>query len=214
MHIVEVREARHGELPQAFALRFKRYCELGWIKDSNFPDQQETDKYDAHSAHFVAIENGCVKGYVRLILSGHGLFPMEEEFGQPLPEHLGILPSESFRPGEVSRFIVEKNGLPSHSIAQGLLQTLIRYSVHHGVTHWYQALDSFAFRLVKSWHFLFREYAPRKFYMGSQTVPTVLPAQRFLNEMCVYDREKYLFFSRDIPADQVVLEAQKAYFTR
>jgi len=213
MHSVEIREARFGELSQAFALRFKRYRELGWITDADFPDGKETDKYDAHSVHFVAIEGDCIKGYVRLILSGHGLLPMEEEFGQPLPEHLGIRDGEAFIPGEVSRFIVEKNGLPTHSVAQGLLQALIRHSTHCGVTHWYQALDRLAFRLVKSWHFLFCEYAPRKFYMGSQTVPTVLPAQRFLDEMREYDCEKYRFFSRDIPADQIVLEAQKAYHT-
>jgi N-acyl-L-homoserine lactone synthetase len=214
MNSVEIREARPGELSQAFALRFRRYRELGWIKDGDCPDGQETDKYDAHSVHFVAVEDGHVKGYVRLILSGHGLLPMEEEFGQPLPNHLGLQDGEGFCPGEVSRFIVEKNGTPIHAMAQGLLQVLIRYSIHHGVTHWYQALDRLAFRLVKSWHFLFCEYAPRKFYMGSQTVPTVLPAQRFLNEMREYDQEKYNFFSQDIPPDQIVLEAQKAYLTR
>lgn len=213
MSSVEIREARPRELSQTFALRFRRYSELGWINESNSLNGQETDKYDAHSAHFVAVEAGVVKGYVRLILSGHGLMPMEEEFGQPLPEHLGIQDGDHFVPGEVSRFIVERNGTPVHSMAQGLLQVLIRYSVHHGVTHWYQALDRLAFRLVKSWHFLFCEYAPRKVYMGSQTVPTVLPARRFLDEMRQYDLGKYLFFSRDLPANQIVLEAQKAYHT-
>lgn len=215
MNNVEIREAQSCELLDVFALRYQRYLELGWINESDFPTRQERDQYDAHSVHFVAMVNGHIKGCVRIILSGHGLLPMEKEFSSPSKEHLELANGEAFLPVEVSRFIVEQNnGLPRHALSLGLLHAVIRYSVHRGITHWYQAMDRLAFRLVRSWHFQFREYAPRKCYMGSVTVPTVLKAQKFFEQMKEYDKAKYHFFARDIPPHRIAIEAEKAYCAR
>jgi len=204
---VEIRGARKEELPQSFALRFQRYSDLGWISRSDYPDGREIDEYDERSAHFVAVHEGIVKGYVPLIMPGP--FPIEKEFGLPLPVQLG----DNAIPAEVSRFIVERaNGACRHTVALGLLQVLIRHSVKVGVTHWLQALDRLAFRLVHSWHFLFNEYADRKEYMGSLTVPTFLGVRDFFDQMANHDPVKYQFFSKDWNPEEVATQANKAYF--
>lgn len=210
--MIEIREARLQELPQVFALRFKRYSGLGWLNPDDYPDRQEKDKYDERSAHFVALVDGCIKGYVRLILPGAEPFPMEDEFGKLTPEHYGVSNGAPLLPAEVSRFIVEKdNGCALHSLSLGLLQVLIRHSVRLGVTHWCQALDIFVHRLVGSWHFNFKKCGPKKHFMGSETVPTVLEVDAFFRELKDYDPRKFRFFATDFPADQIASEAEIAY---
>lgn len=57
-------------LEQSYRLRYQVYCvERGFLPAGNYPDQLETDSFDAHSIHVAAIdERGSVAATARVVL--------------------------------------------------------------------------------------------------------------------------------------------------
>lgn len=100
------REAGPEDLKKIFRLRYEVYAlEFGFENPSDFPDKLEQDKYDAHSIHFVALdEYDEVIGTVRMILNSEKGFPVEhaskitEFHDKPKSDHIT----------EVSRLAISK----------------------------------------------------------------------------------------------------------
>jgi N-acyl amino acid synthase of PEP-CTERM/exosortase system len=72
----EVKPSRHEVLmQQALALRYDVYCrECRFLRAEDYPDQQESDEYDAQSAHFASFARdqnlaGCVPARVKVVVA-------------------------------------------------------------------------------------------------------------------------------------------------
>ena len=62
-----------------YHLRYLVYSrECGFIKEEDYPDEMEHDKYDPYSLQFVAEDYNGVIGTIRLILDNPAGFPLEE----------------------------------------------------------------------------------------------------------------------------------------
>jgi N-acyl-L-homoserine lactone synthetase len=213
----EIREAHPEELCELFALRWQVLSRLGWIDRQEYPGRLESDVDDRHSIHFIARHDGRTVGTLRLVHPGpeNRPLPIERAFGRPAAEELGLVNGTRPVPVEVSRFMVEPHdGLPRHALSLGLLQVVIRRGVDLGVTHWYQALDRVVFRLVQSWGFHFVQYAASKEYLGSLTIPTYLPVERFFEDQRRESAAMYRLFATDFSADQIAPEAAEAFRAR
>jgi len=70
----------HDQLQEAYRLRLRVYSrECGFLKESDYPEDRETDEFDPFPAHFVAFDSqGRMVEAVRLILPCSSRFPIEE----------------------------------------------------------------------------------------------------------------------------------------
>jgi N-acyl amino acid synthase of PEP-CTERM/exosortase system len=100
------KEAAPEDLNKIFRLRYEVYAlEFGFENPFDFPDKLEKDAYDAHSIHFMALnEFDEVIGTVRMIMNSPKGFPVEHAAAitnfhdKPSPEYIT----------EVSRLAVSK----------------------------------------------------------------------------------------------------------
>ena len=65
-------------LEKSYRLRYQVYCvERHYLNAADYPDQRETDEFDAHSVHVGAIDSyGELAGTARLIRANPHGFPM------------------------------------------------------------------------------------------------------------------------------------------
>jgi N-acyl-L-homoserine lactone synthetase len=210
MASVEIRTVRdEAELREAFKLRYQIYCEkLGWINPAHHPNQEEKDDYDTTSQHFIALEDGKVVGTVRLVHKAGAPLPIETGFPALTLDDFEASADERVITAEVSRLIVHpSNGCPRHAISLGLLQVLIRSSVHEGLTHWLQALDKVSFRLIKWFGFRMKQFAPSSHFLGSETIPTVIRIDRCFEQFKQCNPPLFDFVSQDVEPTRVADQA-------
>ena len=95
-------------MEQIYRLRFQVYCqECGFIRNEDYPDQKEKDRYDGQSIHFAAISTeGDVIGTMRMILSGEYPLPISTHCPDIKISH-DPLPGMSY--AEISRLVISKN---------------------------------------------------------------------------------------------------------
>jgi N-acyl-L-homoserine lactone synthetase len=201
MASVEIRKIQNDtERQEAFKLRYRIYCQkLGWIDPTLHPDQEEWDEYDSSATHFVALEDGRTVGTVRLVYPVEKPLPIEAGFPRLTLDDFEAAQDERLSIAEVSRLIVDfRNGCPRHAISLGLLQVLIRSSVHGELTHWLQALDKVSFRLIKWFGFRMKQFAPSSHFLGSETIPTVIRIDRCFEEFQLRNPPLFEFVSADV----------------
>lgn len=212
MHSIEVREPRGlHEVEGMLCLRYEIYCrKLGWIDCSAYPDGKESDQYDEHSTHIVVVEDKAIMGTIRLIRGDR--LPIEDFFGTPSRI---LLNREESVVGEVSRLIVHpNNGMPIRTLCLGLIQALFRRSIADGVTHWYAGMDKIAYRVIRCLGFPLIQYAPAKFFMGSDTIPLIMGLEDCLAHFQHNYPPLYNFFSSNVEPGDVIAEATKALEAR
>jgi ubiquinone/menaquinone biosynthesis C-methylase UbiE/N-acyl-L-homoserine lactone synthetase len=91
-----------AELEIAFRLRYNVYCEeLGSLHAASYPEGLESDHFDDFAVHFIALREGKIHGYVRLVRGPGGNLLLEERF--TLPSHIHKNRTELM---EISRWIV------------------------------------------------------------------------------------------------------------
>ena len=207
-------------LDQSFALRYQVYClERGFLNPDDYPNQLETDAFDAHALHFGTTNlQGDLVGTARLVRAG-GL-------GFPLFQHCTIFPGETeiYRPDytvvEVSRLSVSRKyrrrkedgaygdqGAPAPAGATerrgehaeyggelivSLYKALYQASKRHGITHWLAATEKSLHRLLAKYAFPLRLIGPEIDYFGP-VAPYLMDVRGFDSDPLAPGRSSTLF---------------------
>ncbi len=159
-------------------------CEnLEWLPAYRYPTKEEQDEYDpGQSIAFLAKDmlDNCI-GTSRLILQGRLPFPIEDHFDIYPKKYIEKMYGKLEHCVEVSRFIVPENLLlNNHEITLMLCKSMIKKSFSMGVTHAFLSVDYRFYRLLKILGFQLDEIGEAAFYMGSRTVPAILPLENML----------------------------------
>lgn len=182
MKIILARKAEEKSL--AYRLRFNVMCrDLRWLPLQDYPSGEEQDEYDAKQGiTFLALDFlGNCAGTSRLIIPGEIPFPIKKHFEIRQKDLLDGYYGKMDYCVEVSRFIVpDHQFLKNHEITLKLCRTMIMKSIEMGVTHMLMSVDHRFFRLLKMLGFCLTEIGKPKFYMGSRTIPGVLPLANLL----------------------------------
>lgn len=157
--------------------------ELRWLPPHEYPDGQEQDEYDdMQSMTFVALDDigNCV-GTSRLIFPGAISLPIETHFTLYPKEFIEAIYGTLRHYVEVSRFIVPENQfLKRHEITLMLCRAMIHMSIKMRVSHMLMSADYRFFRLLRILGFQLAEIGEPTFYMGSKTIPGILPLENLL----------------------------------
>ncbi|MDD5432535.1 MAG: PEP-CTERM/exosortase system-associated acyltransferase [Candidatus Omnitrophica bacterium] len=185
------------QLSDIFALRYQVYCrECKFIKEEDYPEAKEHDKYDPYSLQFAVEDSKGIIGAARLILSSPLGFPLEEHCGNVLSINKDSLPSKQI--AEISRLVISKeyrrrvnDGLfhspPEEQVEEdsprsqrirpmifGMYREIYQESKRRGVKYWYAVMEPSLWTLLKLNGFLFHPigeevdfYGPVRPYLAS-----------------------------------------------
>jgi len=177
------------ELQEALRIRYQVYClENPFENPGDHPDGFERDEFDSHSMHSLLIHlaTGQAMGTTRLIMPvRHELersFPIQQLCRHP---QFKLLPLD--RMAEVSRFSISKQfrkrqcdslyeGLDSARgrrvmaplMSLGLIQSLVRMSAEHDITHWCASMEPTLLRLLATMSIKFEMLGPLVQHHGSR----------------------------------------------
>ena len=186
------------ELAESYRLRWQVYClERGFLPAEDYPNEQETDRFDACSLHFGAFhrETGELVGSLRLIISDAHDLPI---FHRCQVDRERLPNAEPRQCGEISRLAVSKRlrrrkgdgpfGLAEADeqrgmagcddrraaprrpqIVMGLYKALYQESLRQDVTYWFAAMEVSLSRLLARFHFSFDALGPEIDYHGPVT---------------------------------------------
>jgi N-acyl amino acid synthase of PEP-CTERM/exosortase system len=182
-------------MDQVYRLRFQVYCEeCQFIKEEEYPDDREQDKYDQYALHFVVEDNFEVIGTMRLILDSSEGFPLEERCGNELQFDKTSVPRDKI--AEISRLVISKDyrrrkddGLyytpefdeksllgnsnnPFRRIRTmtfGMYRELYHESKRRGLTHWYALMEKSLWKLLDLNGFVFKPIGNEIDYYGMVT---------------------------------------------
>ena len=191
-------------------IRHQVYCIENPLEHEN-AEGIETDTFDSHAAHSLLVyrPSEMPVGTVRLIL------PLEDEFGHSFPVQ-SVLDADAQREfkkiplhaaAEVSRFSISRQSrrlLGAQDASQvnflnnatplmrlGLIQALVRMSLHHNVTHWCAVMEQSLLRMLAAMAIRFVPVGPVVEYHGlRQPCFCILP--KVLEDM---KRERPAFWS-------------------
>jgi N-acyl amino acid synthase of PEP-CTERM/exosortase system len=178
-----------GELQEALRIRYQVYCvENPFENPVDHLDGFERDEFDTHSIHSLLIHRatGHAVGTTRLIM------PVQYELENSFPvqricrlPQLKLLPLD--RMAEVSRFSISKQfrrrqcdtlyeGQDSLRerramaplMSLGLIQSLVRTSAEHGITHWCASMEPTLLRLLATMSIKFETLGPLVQYHGTR----------------------------------------------
>jgi N-acyl amino acid synthase of PEP-CTERM/exosortase system len=170
-----------GQIQWAQRLRYQVYCvENPFENTSDHPDGLERDEFDSHAIHSLLIHraSGQVMGTTRLILPVPGA--LERSFAiQQACMHPRLKRLPLHRTAEVSRFSISKqfrrrktdtlyegrgtartqrSSAPLMSL--GLLQSVVRMSAEHGITHLCAMMEPKLLRLLSAVSIRFERLGP------------------------------------------------------
>ncbi|MCL6472536.1 MAG: GNAT family N-acetyltransferase [Firmicutes bacterium] len=177
---------------QIFALRYRVFCEeKEYISLSSSEDCLESDEFDQHAIHFIALdEKENAIGSIRLILDSPTGFPVNKYFGIPKMDVPGVA-------AEVSRLVVlrEKRSI-DHDIMLSLCKAIYDYSIDHGIKYWYAILDRRFIALSRRLGFIFKQVGDCKYCLGDVTAPYVLDIEETMQNLHDKNPSLYLFFKQ------------------
>jgi N-acyl amino acid synthase of PEP-CTERM/exosortase system len=180
---------------EAFRLRYQVYCVENPFEDpADNPNEEESDAYDAHSAHGLLIHRptGMVAGTVRLVLPKPDALDDSFALHRVCHEKM-ILDHKQFpvlHMAEVSRFSIskgfrkrrtdgrypdehapepreggeERRVIPHMTL--GLIESLVRMSVQHRITYWCAVMEPTLLRLLSRLGIYFDPIGPLVDYHG------------------------------------------------
>jgi len=179
-----------SELEEVFRLRYQVYCvECDYESPDDHPGGLETDEYDAHSIHFIAIDSAKnIVGSVRLIKFSELGFPIEKYCS--LSMDTSRLPKDKIL--EISRLAISKdyrrrgadglygtykgdiknngNGFKRRdhrpNIILGLFKAMYRESKWLGIVNWYVAMEKSLYILLRRYGFDFYAVGAEVEYHG------------------------------------------------
>jgi N-acyl-L-homoserine lactone synthetase len=159
------------DLKAVFGLRYQVYCEeRRFLPAGRYPDRLETDGHDAHAVHFAAFDSrGAVAAAARLVVErGQGTLPFQEHCAV----FDGVGAPAVATAAEVSRLVLNRGyrkppgGGPLGSVVLEIYRAMYRYSVAHGIGHWYAAMERPLHRLLHRYGFHFNAIGPPADYFG------------------------------------------------
>jgi len=172
------------ELDDLFRLRYQVYClERGFLRQEDYPNQRETDEFDAHSTHFVVRGSaGRAFATTRLVRNSSLGLPIEKYFDldsvfdgldrNRLAEASRFAVSKELRhqgpAGETSPSEPSKQGQRREAaeISLGLMKSLFWECQRQGVTHLCAAIERPLWRMLRHVGFAMRQIGPPKDYFG------------------------------------------------
>jgi len=177
---------------RAQEIRYQVYCvERQFENPADHPDRREKDKLDEHSVHSLLIHRatGHAVGTVRLVLprreAAGGSFAIQRVRAASLPmqttaEISRFSISKQFREtlyDTDADLAVERQIGPLMSL--GLMQTLVRMSARHGITHWCALMEPKLLRMLAAMAIHFKPLGEPVEHHGLRQpcyghVPTVL----------------------------------------
>ncbi|HEX3487095.1 MAG TPA: PEP-CTERM/exosortase system-associated acyltransferase [Micropepsaceae bacterium] len=158
-------------------IRHQVYCIEHPFEKSNNPDGLESDEFDCHAAQSLLIHraSNAALGTVRMILPLDGdpenSFAVQRIMDAESLKVFNRLPLPTM--AEVSRFSISKKSRtqagtgdesqPSVSgplMRLGLIQSLVRMSRQHGITHWCAAMEPTLLRMLSAMAIRFTPVGP------------------------------------------------------
>lgn len=181
-------------MAELFRLRYQVYCiERGFESPEDHPNGLEIDEYDQYSSHFCAVDigTGQIIGTVRIVHDSPIGLPIERYCELDAETKFSGNPQ---RVGEISRLaiskdfnrrkkdkaihaaadvdLIEANRLHKDRraleglIVAGLHQCVYQESPELGLTHWYAAMSSGVFCLVRRWGIVWNKVGEQVEYHG------------------------------------------------
>jgi GNAT superfamily N-acetyltransferase len=131
-------------------------------------------RYELGSIFCIAKKNGLVIGVLRIIEYTENGYPVLNDFEifSNFKDFLNHLPKGSII--EIGTVAV-RDGYQRLGVARGLFKLAWQYSKEKFHHIWVAAIDERVFELLtRKYHFYFTRIGPPKYYLGSQTVPSLL----------------------------------------
>jgi N-acyl-L-homoserine lactone synthetase len=170
----------------SYQMRYKMMCqELKWLPMREYPFWIERDEYDSmQSIAFLAKDkNDNVIGTSRLILKGDILLPIERHFELYPAQKLKDILGDGSSYAEASRFIVPKHHIyKNHEITLTLISRMIQMCVERSIGSMLMSADYRFYRLLRILGLPLCQIGEPKVYLGSETIPGVLPLARLESE--------------------------------
>lgn len=144
---------RRDLLVAAQRLRYEVYCqERRFVDAAECPDGLETDEYDRHAVHFVAVgSRGRVGGTLRLVRDSGVGFPLERRAGRGFSTLLGTRRRTT---AELSRLVVSKTyrgrDVPSRLMLLGLLARMYEEARRVHIEGLFAAMEVSLWRLLRT----------------------------------------------------------------
>lgn len=136
------------EYQDTLKLRYQSYCiENKWLNSDDYDQEQEYDHCDAHSIHFIAVDEneGDILGCMRLIdkkpeIMNEHLFKYFEHESQ----------LKKINAGELSRLVITHS--PHQLIVlKKLFYTALNYAYQNGFEYVYLAVSELHMKILTSW---------------------------------------------------------------
>jgi len=180
-----------------FRMRYEVMAKrLNWLSPEEYPDEEERDEYDEGQALSVLLLDGLSAiGTARLIFSGAIPLPIYRYFSLIPTEEMEARFGRIRQVAEVSRFIIPENeAYKPHELTLLLCKILFSTCVERGISHVFVSIDGRFFRLLNLLGFPLSSIGSPQFYMGSETIPGIIPIHDLLERVKVrkYRLFKYL----------------------
>ncbi len=170
----------------SYQMRYKMMCqELGWLPMQEYPSWTERDEYDAlQSIAFLAKDaEDNVIGTSRLILKGSIPLPVERHFDLYPARKLNVIWGDGSSCAEASRFIVPRHPVyKNHEITLSLVGKMVGACMEHDISCMLMSADYRFYRLLRMIGLPLYQIGEPKLYLGSETIPGVLPLARLESE--------------------------------
>lgn len=162
------------ELTELQRLRYEIYClEKHFLPVADYPDGIESDEFDPHSIHFIAVDNDeapNILGTLRLIRDSEYGFPVESHFSlyQPIEDR--------HRSVELSRLIVNPSvrKRQTNPILMGLSREAYRYCLAKDIQDCYAVLETPLLRILRRLGLPFEAMGDKTLYFNSFNTPVHL----------------------------------------
>jgi N-acyl-L-homoserine lactone synthetase len=194
------------ELQNCYRLRHKVYCqEKKWLPAAAYPDELETDEFDAKAIHVMAMDDDFnTVGYIRILRDSN--YPQ-----LPCVSHPSLKGKNLEFPGlaELSRFIITP-GRDGLYIARQMLKVVWQTSISQNIGNWIIICEPSLIRLIVKFKYYFEPIAAPVMYYGGLTQPAVLNAESTLDRWVRSDREALEFYHKDIVVSAMKQKVRKA----
>lgn len=188
--MLEFREARPEEMDNIYRLRYRVYgLEKHFIDPQVYPNGKESDNYDQHSIHYVAVKKiaRCedkILGVLRLVMGSKLLLVCNqgENLTLPIAAHFELhQPVDIGISAELSRLIVapEERQLTTQ-ILGGLICEAYRGALEYKVNNLYAVLEVPLLKMLRRIGLPFEDAGKENWYYNSLNIPELLQVDKAL----------------------------------
>jgi len=183
--MLEFRKPFPEEMDKVYSLRYRVYgLEKNFVNPQDYPDGRESDCYDQHSVHLIAIEtdhgDGALLGVMRLVLGPKILESNELDLTLPVASHFELnRPLDLENSAELSRLIVAPEARHlTFQILSGLIRGAYQSTCEYGVNDLYAVLETPLLRMLRRLGLPFEDAGIPCWYMGAITNPVELSVRK------------------------------------